>query len=141
MESQIEKLKEKYWKGETTLSEEKELKAYFSKNISSLPEPTYFRKLKLLSDNVSNDRFDNPGKNLKKSWWLAAASITIGIMVALAVFRDAQQYDPYLVDDPQEAYEITKRALMMVSVSINDGGTYASELKKINKAEEIITEN
>lgn len=141
MESQIEQLKEKYWKGETTLLEEKELKAYFSKNLSPLPEPSYFRKLGKLSEGESSKPFENPGKRVKQSWWLAAASIAIGILVAVAVFRDAQQYDPYLIEDPQEAYEITKKALMMVSVSINDGGTYAAELNQINKAEEIIIEN
>jgi len=41
MDLQIEKLKQKYWAGETSLAEEKELKAYFKKNPSLSAEGRY----------------------------------------------------------------------------------------------------
>jgi len=46
--------------------------------------------------------------------------------------------DQFAVEDPKEAFEITRASLMMVSERLNKGKTYSQELDKINKAKEII---
>ena len=45
MESQIEGLVDKYWKGETSLEEEKIVKEHFKSNPALTNESNYFRAL------------------------------------------------------------------------------------------------
>lgn len=138
MESQIKVLLEKYWAGETTVEEEQKIKAWYRENPSLTPDGTYFRALSGKQQVASGKRFAHPGKVRRKTQWSAAAAIIIGIMAAVLIFQDAKKQREYVVEDPQEAYEITKKALLMVSSGLNEGRTYSEELTKINKAEEII---
>jgi hypothetical protein len=141
MGSRIEKLKEKYWSGKTSLNEEMELKEHFEQNPSLQNDEAYFRLLKKKSNKESLKDFKHPESRKKiPSWFSAAASLIVGIGIAIAVFLDAQKQKEYIIEDPQEAYEITRKALLMVSSGLNKGTEYSSELQKINKAEEIIKE-
>lgn len=140
MESQIDELIEKYWEGNTSLEEEKQIKAYFKENPSLAPQGLYFRDLEQKSKIRSNQKFANPGKKTLKAWMSVAATISIGVFVGLMVLRDAGQRNDFEIEDPQEAYEITKKALMMMSTSLNEGQVYSTELQKLNKAEEILKE-
>ncbi|MFY0601099.1 MAG: hypothetical protein JXR03_15590 [Cyclobacteriaceae bacterium] len=139
MESQIKELIAKYWEGETTLEEEREVKQYFKTNPQLTPSGDYFSKVRKLSSEHSKGRFSHPGKKKLMVRWSAAAAILIGVSTAIFVLQDTQRTQNYLVEDPKEAYEITRNALLMVSSGLNNGTAYsANELKKINEAEEII---
>lgn len=140
MESRIEELMEKYWAGETSIEEERQIKAYFKANPSLTNEGKYFRALSGKQQVVAGKSFAHPGKSKRKAQWSAAAVITVGIMAALLVFQDARTQREFVVEDPQEAYEITRKALLMVSSGLNEGKSYSKELTKINKAQEIIKE-
>lgn len=41
-------------------------------------------------------------------------------------------------DDPQKAYEETKKALLLVSAHLNKGKAYVTEIKRIDQAQELI---
>ncbi|MFY0685600.1 MAG: hypothetical protein JXQ90_00470 [Cyclobacteriaceae bacterium] len=138
MESRIEELKSKYWEGNTSQDEELEIIQYYQQNPSLTHEGKYFATLSKMK--VSKRSFQHPGKSQQRTWLSIAATITVGIIVAALVIQDANKHQQFMVEDPQEAYEITKKALMMVSSSMNEGATYTSEIKKINKAEDIITD-
>lgn len=140
MESQIEALLEKYWEGKTSLAEEQEIREYFAKNPSLEPEGLWFRNLQRVSESKSPKTFANPARKQFRSWFGAAASIVVGIIIGLVVLIDARNYEKYHVEDPEKAMEITKKALMMVSSGLNEGAKHSTELKKINKAEELIKE-
>lgn len=138
MESQIEVLLEKYWAGETTVEEEQKIKAWYRENPALTPESTYFRTLSGKQKVASGKRFAHPAKARRNTHWLAAAVVIVAITAGTLVFQDAKKQREYVVEDPQEAYEITKKALLMVSSGLNEGRTYSEELTRINKAEEII---
>lgn len=140
MESRIEALLEKYWAGETSIEEEQQLKAHFKKNPSLTPEGKYFRALSGKQQHTAAKKFAHPGKTRTKARWSAAAAVVIGLMTAVLVFQDARKQREFVVEDPQEAYEVTRRALLMVSSGLNEGKAYSKELSKINKARELITE-
>ncbi len=140
MGSQIDKLMDKYWSGTSTLQEEEELKVYFQQNPSLTPAGLYFRSLKKSAEVESSKPFAHPKRRLKRTWLSVAATILIGITVGAVVWQDASKKNDFEIDDPQEAYEITRKALMLMSSSLNEGQVYASELKKLNKAEQIIKE-
>jgi len=138
MDLQIEKLKEKYWVGETSLAEEKELKAYFKKNPSLSAEGRYRADLSKKRELRSERSFTHPGRKTYKAWWSVAAMILVLISVGFFFMQNNNKQDQFAVEDPKEAFEITRASLMMVSERLNKGKTYSKELNKINKAKEII---
>ena len=134
MASDIKKLLEKYWAGETTVQEEQLLKQHFNESHNISPAGQYFKSLNEFKELKPNLSF----KQRNYSRFTVAASIAIGIIVAVFVFRDAQSKDAFLVEDPQEALEITRNALMMVSSSLNEGGNYSLQLKKFDDTKQIL---
>ena len=139
MDLRIEKLKEKYWAGETTLAEEQELKAYFKEHPSLTKEGDYHTILRNQQKVKAKHSFNHPGKKNYPVWWSAAAAILILFTVGMFIFQNNQTKDQFAVEDPQEAYEITRATLLKVSEGLNKGKTYSKELNKINKAKESIT--
>ncbi|MEP1032769.1 hypothetical protein [Ekhidna sp.] len=136
MGSQIDKLLEKYWNGETTLDEEKVIKSHFKSNPALSNESHYFRFLA----KQKSEKFDGPKAiNRRKAWLSAAATITIGVITAALVFNDAKK-DPFAIDDPEKAFQATKEALMMIGSELNQGQNHTLELTKINKAKEELQE-
>lgn len=137
MGSQIDQLMEKYWAGTTSLQEEEEIKDFYKNNPSLAPTGLYFRSLKKSAEVESKKSFSNPRKPLFKRLSVAA-TIVIGIVVGAVVLQDASKRNDFEIDDPQEAYEIVRSALMKMSSSMNEGAAYSGELKKLNKAEELL---
>ena len=140
MESRIKGLLEKYWAGETSIQEEIELKEHFRKNPSLTSEGSYFRELNRLKADPEV-KFTHPGRAGRKARWSVAAAVTIGLMAAMMVIQDARKQREFAVEDPKEAFEITRKALLMVSSGLNEGKTYSTEINNLNKAEELIREN
>jgi len=138
MDLRIEKLNEKYWAGETSLAEEKELKDYFKENPSLSKDGRYFAEVKKQQQVKPVHSFAHPGRRKKQTWLSMAAAILILITIGFFVFQNENKQDQFAVQDPQEAFEITKASLLMISEGLNKGKTYSQELNKINEAKEII---
>lgn len=140
MESQIKKLLEKYWAGETSVSEEREIKEFFMKNPSLANEGLYFSNLAKQKEVFSEGRFIHPGKKMgRKNWYSAtAAAVMLGIVVTSFFITQKQKQNQFVVNDPEEAYEITRKALSMVSEGLNQGKAYTLEIEKFNKTKQIL---
>jgi hypothetical protein len=140
MELPIKKLLEKYWNGETSVSEEQEIKDFFKKNPSLADEGLYFRGLSKQKEVYAGSLFQHPGKNAGKSNWYSAvaAALMLGIVVSSFFITQNQKPKQFVIDDPKEAYEVTRQALMMVSAGLNEGKTYTAEIEKFNKTKQII---
>ncbi|MEO9481816.1 MAG: hypothetical protein ABJG47_00130 [Ekhidna sp.] len=136
MGSQIDKLLEKYWNGETSLEEEKVIKSHFKSNPALNNESHYFR---FLTKQKSQKYEGSKVTSRKKAWLSAAATITIGVVTAALVFNDAKK-DPFAIDDPEKAFQATRDALMMIGSELNQGQNHTMELTKINKAKEELQE-
>lgn len=140
MESPMDKLLKKYWAGETSLKEEQAIRSYFQENPNLTAQSNYFRALESMRKKP-DVAFSHPEKarRVRKTQWSVAATIFIGILAAALIVRDVrQQQREFAVDDPKEAYEITRKALLMISSGLNQGKVYSQEINHINKAEEII---
>jgi hypothetical protein len=140
MESRIEELKQKYWEGNSSLEEEVELKAYFAQNKTVGAEARYFDTL-AKANKSEVPPFVHPERKPKRVWMAVAASVMIGTIAVALLMRQSEPEDSFLVEDPQEAFEITRNAMMMMSSGLNQGTVATAELNKINKAEEILTTN
>ncbi len=140
MESQIRKIQQKYWDGESTVQEEKLLKEHFSKTNDSDLEAKYFEHLNQKSEIKYKQKFKHPGKTRFLPRWIMAAAIMIGILGSAYLFNINNKQNEFLVEDPQEAYEITQKALLTISAGLNKATILADNLGKFDTAKEKISE-
>ena len=138
MESRIKELLEKYWAGETSLEEEKIIQEYFKENPSLTEEGQYFRAIAANQKLTYKGEVPGKPKIFRKQWLSVAATVAVGVITAIIALDNSRKDDPFAVTDPQEAYEVTRQALMMISSNLNETRQYPAELSKINKAETII---
>jgi hypothetical protein len=152
----IKKLVDKYWKGDTTPEEEKYLKTYFSDNIPSEPEHMLFTWLQNKSEEgIQDENFDqkildnldrhaSPVNRFKiKFWHVAAAILIIVSSVIVLKYHDAPPPRQRIVyedsyEDPREAFEETKKALLFISGKMNVSNEYTNKLSEFNKTQERI---
>ena len=130
MESdKIERLLEKYFEGNTSIAEEKQLNDYFSSDDVAQhleqyqPVFGYFSKSR-------KERFEQAipiqkEKKKRNSTWLSiAASIMVLLGIGTYVYTNGNgAHDRQLgtYDDPQEAFEETQKALALLSQHVNTG--------------------
>ena len=145
MESRIEQarldeLLAKYWDGETSVAEENELKAHFSKNPSLTPTGLFFRSVSKKAEVKAERKFQNPGRWFTKTKFSIAATIAIGVTVGAIILQDAGKRNEFEINDPEEAYRIAQTVLMKMSSNLNEAESHTVQLKKINKAADLIKE-
>lgn len=154
----IDELLARYWECETTLEEERELHEYFvSEHVSFEHQQAaalfrYFRESKKKSvDDVAFDKevvsrlaVKKPGKviHLVRNSMRIAAGIVV-LFVAVYFIRtevrkttDQEIVDTY--DDPQLAFEETKKALRMIAKGFGKAEEEAKKINLFNEAREEI---
>lgn len=131
MEWLIEQLLEKYWNGATSVEDEQRIKMHFLTHPAFSKESEYFRFLKKRQE-IKLEKKGN--KNIMRTWFSAAA-IVVGIITAVLVLRPVNQ-EPFAEEDPEKALEATKKVLMIVGASLNEGQYFTMQITKINKAKE-----
>ncbi len=133
----IDKSLERFYSGETSLEEERELKGYFNSEESSKEsnfEAEYFRT----QANSRIDRFEGelsfPEKTTRSlydyvKYGIAAAVVIGGISLAMVQFQDFQEEQRI-----QESYLQTKQALTFISLKMNKG---KEKIQKLSEFERI----
>lgn len=125
----MEALLEKYFEGETSIAEEKELKDYFSSSDVA-PHLEQYRPLFGYFAEAKEQKFSNTlpliSKRSKTVWWSIAASVAVLIGVGAYTYfntmntqKASKELGTY--DDPEEAFEATQKALAMLSNNVNVG--------------------
>ncbi len=123
--SRIEKLLEKYFEGETTISEERELKKYFTTQIVPTHLKGYQSLFQYFSEEgnevVSSDfTLRNFTRVSRYKWIGVAASIAFIVGVFITNYQGKKTgVDTY--EDPLVALEKTKEILNMVAQHMNRG--------------------
>lgn len=136
-----QELLDNYWAAETTPEEEVQLRAAFEKDDSSI-QAAYFQFLNAESAKVMKTSV-SPVKQarhivLKRTMSIAAAVLVLvvaGFLIQRSMITDIQQStaDTDSYEDPMEAYEEAKQALLMVSEKFNSSREMAEE--KMEKAQ------
>jgi hypothetical protein len=150
----IRMLLDKYWEGETSLAEEQDLRSYFASSqvadefLSYSPLFAYFQDAQhvQMKGEIKTPVLQlSSGKTISMRWLINVAA---SVAIFLAMFflnRNSkstltEQYayhDTY--QDPQEAYDEVKRALLFVSEKMNRGvSTAAWSLEKMEPLAEIL---
>ncbi|MEQ9423412.1 MAG: hypothetical protein RJQ09_03260 [Cyclobacteriaceae bacterium] len=157
-QKELKYLLEKYWKAETTLEEERFLKDFFASNLSQgfEKESELFKYFNKTSNDFLNKSFDEKilsrieKKDVKVislqrflvSW--KAAAVVSGIIVATLVLKNpfgssnAEMADTF--DNPKDAYEATKEALMIISTKMNRGREATMKLGQFSEAQEKVAD-
>lgn len=156
--NRIEELLSKYWNCETSLEEEQQLREYFKGG--DIPEQwketaalfRYFEenKKKTLNDVafdaevIQSAQPQKKGKLVKLFYntMRIAAGVAVLVMAVWFVRKEVRETTPQEVvdtyDDPQLAFEETKKALLMISKSFGTAESQAKKLNMFNEAQEEI---
>ena len=144
----IEILIEKYFEGETSIAEEKELKAYFSSSDVAQhleqykPVFGYFSQAKQEQFTASIPL--KSGRKQKRLAWLSVAASVV-VMLGIGFFAYQNTSEPNqenlgVIDDPEIAFRETQKALALISKHVNTGiesvnylGEYQQSKNKIFK--------
>lgn len=125
----IEILIEKYFEGETSIAEEKELKAYFS----SLDVAQHLEQYKPVFGYFSQAKQEQftasiplkSGRKQKRLAWLSVAASVV-VMLGIGFFAYQNTSEPNqenlgVIDDPEIAFRETQKALALISKHVNTG--------------------
>lgn len=129
--NKIEDLLEKYFQGETSIAEEKELKNYFSSpNVAQhleqyKPMFGYFSQVK---EQKSTQTIPLKTKKRNVAWLSVAASVVVLLGVGTYFYVSEKNAAPAVAqtelgtyDDPEEALAATQKALALLSSNVNVG--------------------
>ena len=144
----IQALLDKYWEAETTLEEEQELKAYFRLHPEVAdPTASYFaliRKEAEVEAPVLPDNHQSRTSIVRPLWQrvLAIAASVAIVCTAGVLLYNLNSTGPanantaanvHVVEDPEEAYEQARQALLLVAEKMQ--ATQAEASKQIEKVE------
>jgi hypothetical protein len=129
--NKIEDILEKYFQGETTIAEEKELKEYFSSpNVAQhleqyKPMFGYFSQVK---QQKSTQNIPLKTKKRNVAWLSIAASVVVLLSIGTYFYVSEKNTAPVVAqselgtyDDPEEALKATQKALALLSNNVNVG--------------------
>jgi hypothetical protein len=161
----MDKLIRKYWNATSEVDEEQKLKDHFSENEKHQIEDEYFAYL----EHKKKEKLNNPdfekeilhqikgNQGIKRSlfqklnWQIAAALVLLLSIGALLINRQMNSSDTRTTtnqivvedtfEDPQLAYEETKKALLLISSKLNKGNAYTTEFVKFNQSQENLKKN
>ena len=130
MESdKIENLLEKYFEGNTSIAEEKQLKVYFSSpNVAQHLEQ--YQSIFYFISTARKEQFHREipiqrrRKKGNKAWLSIAASIVVLLGIGTYVYTNesnANAKNLGTFDNPQKAFEETQKALALLSNHVNTG--------------------
>ncbi len=122
--AKLEKLLEKYFEGETTISEEKELKVYFTRETV----PSHLERYKDLFQFFSEESNITATKDIKiptsKTSWYKWVGVAASVALIAGIFFTRTSPKPEELgtfEDPEIALQETKKILNMVSQIMNEG--------------------
>jgi hypothetical protein len=143
----MNELLEKYWEGNTSLQEERQLKAYFKSNHVAADHEVYrslFHSFEM-ERSVEGEGFDAFAKvksqqshnyYFKRRTWTAiavAAGVAAMVAVGSGYYQQEPQADLGTYESPEEAYAATVQALQMVSSKFNKGKANLKPMTEIGK--------
>jgi hypothetical protein len=139
----IEILVEKYFSGETSIAEEKQLKNYFS-SPDVAPHLEQYRAVFGYFSQAKQEQFTKtvplqPRKQSYVAWISVAASVAV--LLSTFYFLNQQpehSKDLGTFDSPELAFQETQKALELLSQNVNTGVESMSYINEYNKTTKTI---
>jgi hypothetical protein len=127
----IENILEKYFQGETSIAEEKELKGYFSSsNVAQHLEQykSMFGYFSQVKEQKSTQEIPLQTKKRNVAWLSIAASVVVLLGIGTFYYVSQETTAPVVAqselgtyDNPEEALAATQKALALLSSNVNVG--------------------
>lgn len=139
--NKIESILEKYFQGETSISEEIELKEYFSSSEVALHLEKY-KPIFCYFSKASEEKFiqTEPFKIKKRNYrWLSIAAsvvVLLGISTFTYWHQPEETNDLGTYESPEAAFEATQKALSLLSKNVNVGIESVSYIKEFQNSSE-----
>lgn len=139
----IETLLEKYFEGETSIAEEKELQNYFSSPDVAQHLEQYkpmFGYYSVAREQQFEQNVPLQSKKRKRLAWLSVAASVV-VLIGAGTFAylnygHPQNHDLGTYDSPEEAFRETQKALAMLSGHVNTGVEGVRYLEEYESAKE-----
>jgi hypothetical protein len=145
--NKIERLVEKYFDGETSVEEEKELRKYFASTDVASHLMQYKSIFEYLSHAAAQEYKQElaalPKLQYKKRiklWLSIAASVFVLLSAGMYVYvdRDVSRQDLGTCENPEEAMKETQRALAILSGHVNVGIESVMSLEQYEDSKKLI---
>jgi hypothetical protein len=150
---EVKHLLQRYFEGETTVQEERELEAYFNSGdvADELKEYSgFFSGIAELAEVAGEDtieedvmefiRINEPAAKPKQRWlWQSISGIAASVIIVVGGFLFYQQQEEHFADtfdDPEIAYAYAEQTLAFVSAKYNQGLAALSNFDKLQTAAE-----
>lgn len=117
MKNRIDELLERYWEGETSLGEERELRDLMAKADGYEAEKSFFLGLSEIS-NINEISLENPAKrsgNLVAFWWRIAAGFLVLMVAGISIYTQQRK------QAEREAYEQVMQAFSLIQENMQKG--------------------
>ncbi len=154
---EIKHLLHRYFEGETTVQEERELETYFISGEVADELKQYkgfFSGISELSGSVNDDTIESdilnyisrnePAQKSKRVWlWQAVSGIAASVILVVGGFLFFQQQEQQYADtfeDPAVAYAYAEQTLHYMSAKYNQGLAALSNFDKLQTAAEPLQE-
>ena len=141
----IENLVEKYFEGETTIAEEKELQTYFSSEDVAQHLEQYkamFGYFSSAKEQKFEQKIPLQSKKRNVAWLSIAASVVVLLgMFTFYNYDVNQNQDLGTYDDPQKAFEETQKALNLLSKNVNVGVEGMEYVQEYKNSQDLIFKN
>ena len=143
--NKIEILIEKYFQGETSIAEEKELRSYFS-SPDVAPHLEHYKAMFGYFTEAKQQKFTQeiPQQtiNRKVMWLSIAASIVVlfGMVTFFMINTDeaVTQNELGSYDSPEQAFRETQKALALLSSNVNIGIESVSYMQEYDNSKKLI---
>lgn len=139
----IDMMLKHYLEGESSLEEEKQLRAYFSSGNVAPQFKEYqvlFSFFKEEKKNTYQPVRETQHRKKAYTWFSIAAGVAI--MVGIFIFGPTPQQNSGVVKDPEVALQKTKEVLHMIAQQMNNGKENLVYLTEINQTRnELIEQN
>ncbi len=141
--NRIESILEKYFQGETSVFEEKELKEYFSSSDVAQHLEKYKPLFGYFSKASSEEFKQTITLQTKKhnvKWLSIAASVVVllGISTFTYLHQPEETNDLGTYESPEKAFEATQKALSMLSKNVNVGIESVTYINEFQNSKELI---
>lgn len=117
MKNRIEELLERYWEGETSLGEERELRDLLAEAEGYDAEKSFFLGLSEISD-IKEIALENPAKrsgNFVAFWWRIAAGLLVLLVAGISIYTQHRN------QAEREAYEQVMQAFSLIQENMQKG--------------------
>ena len=143
--NKIEILIEKYFQGETSIAEEKELRSYFSSQDVA-PHLEHYKAMFGYFTEAKQQKFTQEipqqTKKQKVMWLSIAASIVVlfGMVTFFMINTDeaVTQNELGSYDSPEQAFRETQKALALLSSNVNIGIESVSYMQEYDNSKKLI---